>query len=101
VKFEFEGENGLPGEWMWVRVESSDEQQKLVFRKLDNDSVCDEWGLSVGLWPSATRKFESTRNAKNSQKTSLRSEELSNPWEGGSEGHSAFPDSRYLPSSPS
>jgi hypothetical protein len=37
VKVEFEGEGGLPGEWMWVRVESRDDKKRLLFGTVDND----------------------------------------------------------------
>jgi hypothetical protein len=44
VKVEFEGEAGMPGEWMWVRVHHSDDEKKLVFGTLDNAPVNDYHG---------------------------------------------------------
>jgi hypothetical protein len=41
VKVEFESDAGLPSEWMWVRVESWDDDKKLVFGTLDNEPVND------------------------------------------------------------
>ncbi len=49
IKVEFAGEDGMPGEWMWVRVCRCDEQKKLVFGTLDNELVNDYDGkLTVG-----------------------------------------------------
>jgi hypothetical protein len=49
VKVEFEGEGGLPGEWMWVRVSRCDDQKRLIFGVLDNDPVNDYAGkLKLG-----------------------------------------------------
>lgn len=36
VKVEFKGELEPVGEWMWVRVESSNDDQRLVFGVLDS-----------------------------------------------------------------
>jgi hypothetical protein len=44
VKVEFEGEIGMPGEWMWVRVDHSDDEKELVFGTLDNEPVNDYAG---------------------------------------------------------
>jgi len=41
VKVEFEGDSGLPGEWMWVRVHHCDDEKQLVFGTLDNEPVND------------------------------------------------------------
>lgn len=48
MKVEFEGETGLPAEWLWVRVESSDDRRKIVFGILDNQPVSSKADLSVG-----------------------------------------------------
>jgi hypothetical protein len=49
VKVEFAGEDGLPSEWMWVRVLRCDEQKKLVFGTLDNEPFNDYGGkLKLG-----------------------------------------------------
>jgi hypothetical protein len=39
VKVEFEGEVGLPGEWMWVPVLRCDDQRRIVFGTLDNQPL--------------------------------------------------------------
>ncbi len=39
VKVEFDGANGMPAEWMWVRVDHIDEVRRLVFGKLDSEPV--------------------------------------------------------------
>lgn len=44
VKVEFEGEAGMPGEWMWVRVLRSDDAKQLVYGVLDNEPVNDYQG---------------------------------------------------------
>jgi hypothetical protein len=41
IKVEFEGEGGMPGEWIWVRVNRCDEQKQLVFGTLDNEPLND------------------------------------------------------------
>jgi uncharacterized protein YegJ (DUF2314 family) len=44
IKVEFEGENGMPGEWMWVIVQSRDDEKRLVFGVLDNEPLNDYSG---------------------------------------------------------
>lgn len=44
IKVEFEGENGMPGEWMWVIVQSRDDKKQLVFGTLDNEPLNDYGG---------------------------------------------------------
>ena len=49
IKVEFGGENGMPAEWMWVRVRHSDDKKKLVFGTLDNEPLHDYAGkLELG-----------------------------------------------------
>ena len=49
VKVEFEnGVQGLPGEWMWVRVNHCDEERQVVFGTLDNDPVVNSEDLQLG-----------------------------------------------------
>ena len=49
VKVEFKDEGDPIGEWMWVRVESCDEKQRLVFGTLDNQPALDYGGkLELG-----------------------------------------------------
>jgi len=31
IKVEFEGEGGMPGEWMWVIVQTRDDKKRLVY----------------------------------------------------------------------
>jgi hypothetical protein len=39
VKVEFKDANEPIGEWMWVKVESCDERQRLVFGTLDSEPL--------------------------------------------------------------
>lgn len=39
VKVEFPDEKTGIGEWMWVRVDRADDEQRLVFGVLDNEPV--------------------------------------------------------------
>jgi hypothetical protein len=49
VKVEFKGAADPVGEWMWVRVESADDEKRLVLGSLDNEPVLDYCGkLRVG-----------------------------------------------------
>jgi hypothetical protein len=55
VKVEFEGENGMPGEWMWCVVQSRDDEKGVVYCTLDNEPLNEYSGkaklgskLSVG-----------------------------------------------------
>lgn len=48
VKVEFPDETTGISEWMWVRVNSCDEEKKLVFGILDNEPLNDYEG-NVGL----------------------------------------------------
>ena len=40
VKIEIEDKQFGASEWMWLLVEDSDDEQQLVFGKLDNEPVC-------------------------------------------------------------
>lgn len=44
IKVEFEGENGTPGEWMWVIVQNRDDKKRIVYGTLDNEPVNDYAG---------------------------------------------------------
>lgn len=44
VRVEFPDETTGIGEWMWVRVESWDDEKRLVFGTLDNEPVSDYSG---------------------------------------------------------
>jgi len=49
IKVEFEGENGMPGEWMWVIVQTRDDKKRIVYGTLDNEPLNDYSGkLKVG-----------------------------------------------------
>ncbi len=49
VKVEFDsGIQGLPGEWMWVRVHHCDEERQLVFGTLDNEPVVNSEVVRLG-----------------------------------------------------
>ncbi len=49
IKVEFEGENGMPGEWMWVIVQNRDDQKRIVYGKLDSQPLIDYGGnVKVG-----------------------------------------------------
>ena len=39
VEVEFDGKSGLPGEWMWVRVDRCDQTRRLLFGRLDNEPL--------------------------------------------------------------
>lgn len=41
IKVEFEGENGMPGEWMWVIVQNYDDKKRVVLGILDNEPLND------------------------------------------------------------
>lgn len=63
VKVEFEGEEGLPGEWMWVRVDHSDDEQRLVFGVLDNEPLKD-YGGKIGLGSELAISYDKIRDHK-------------------------------------
>ncbi len=39
VKIEVRDEGSGPSEWLWLLVDHSDDEQRLVFGKLDNDPI--------------------------------------------------------------
>lgn len=39
IKVEFDGEGGMPGEWMWVIVRGQDHTRRIVYGALDNEPV--------------------------------------------------------------
>jgi len=47
VKIEFADENSRESEWMWLRVDHSDDENKLVFGSLDSEPVINT-NLKVG-----------------------------------------------------
>ena len=48
IKVEFEDEATGVGEWMWVRVQSCDDEKQLVFGVLDNVPVASSSKLGLG-----------------------------------------------------
>ncbi|HTW32208.1 MAG TPA: DUF2314 domain-containing protein [Candidatus Sulfotelmatobacter sp.] len=48
IKAEFRDENSGEAEWMWVRVESSDPQNRVVFGTLDNEPLVSK-DLRLGM----------------------------------------------------
>lgn len=49
VKVEFAGgDQGLPGEWMWVRVHHCDEERELLFGTVDNEPIVTPQYLQLG-----------------------------------------------------
>jgi len=80
VKVEFEGETGLPAEWLWVRVESSDHRRKIVFGILDNQPLSSKAGLSVGQSLAVSYgKIRNTRSPGNSRRIDRSTRILSPP----------------------
>jgi hypothetical protein len=48
VKAEFKDDRTGESEWMWVKVESADDKEKVVFGQLDNEPVISK-GLRRGM----------------------------------------------------
>ena len=48
VKVEFEGAGLLPAEWMWVQVDHSEEERRLIFGKLENEPIAQIDSLRLG-----------------------------------------------------
>ena len=63
VKVEFEGENGLPGEWMWVRVDHCDDERRIVFGVLDNEPLYD-YGKRSTLGSKLAVSYDQIRDHK-------------------------------------
>lgn len=63
VKVEFAGVAGMPGEWMWVRVNRCDEQKQLVFGTLDNEPLND-YGPDVALGSELVVSYSQIRDHK-------------------------------------
>jgi hypothetical protein len=60
IKVEFEGEGGMPGEWLWVRVDRCDDQKQLVFGTLDNEPLND-YGGEVALGSEVAVSYSQIR----------------------------------------
>ncbi len=63
VRVEFKDESDPIGEWMWVRVESCNEQKRLVFGVLDNEPVS-ELGGRFGLGSRLAVDFDKIREQR-------------------------------------
>jgi hypothetical protein len=60
IKVEFEGENGMPGEWMWVFVQGRDDKNRIVYGTLDNEPV-NEYGGKVKLGSQLAISYDKVR----------------------------------------
>jgi hypothetical protein len=65
IKVEFEGENGMPGEWMWVIVERRDDKKQIVYGKLDNEPL-NNYGDKLGLGSELAISYSQIREHKKS-----------------------------------
>lgn len=65
VKVEFEGENGMPGEWMWVIVQNRDDKSRIVYGTLDNQPLND-YGGKVRLGSQLAIGYDRVREHKKS-----------------------------------
>lgn len=67
IKVEFDGENGMPSEWMWVIVESRDDKKQIVYGRLDNEPVNDYMG-EIRLGSELAVSFAQIREHRKSTK---------------------------------
>ena len=63
IKVESEGENGMPGEWMWVIVRSRDDKKQVVYGTLDNEPLNDYSG-KVSLGSELAIRYSQVRQHK-------------------------------------
>ena len=63
VKVEFPDETTGIGEWMWVRVDRSDDDEQLVFGTLDNEPL-NEYGGKVKLGSELAVSYDKVREHK-------------------------------------
>ena len=52
VKVEFRDERSGQSEWMWVKVDRVDPQQRIAFGRLDNEPVVNtdlKWGMELAV----------------------------------------------------
>lgn len=64
VKFEIKDEKGSQSEWMWLRVDRSDDSRRLIFGCLDNESVL--FASRVKLGQQMVISYENVRDHKKS-----------------------------------
>jgi hypothetical protein len=63
IKVEFADEHTGVAEWMWVRVQSCDEEKQIVFGILDNEPL-NTLGGRLGLGSELAISFERIRDRK-------------------------------------
>lgn len=63
VKAEFEGEGGMPGEWMWIKVDARDDQKRIVYGTLDNEPI-NEYGRKLKLGSQLAVSYSKVREHK-------------------------------------
>jgi hypothetical protein len=56
----FDGEGGMPGEWMWVIVRSRDDQRRVLYCTLDNEPL-GEYGGKVKLGSQLAVSYDKVR----------------------------------------
>jgi hypothetical protein len=61
VKVEFADDSSCQSEWLWVRVESCGEANRLVFGRLDSVPVLDH-GKKLGLGSQFAVSFDNIRD---------------------------------------
>jgi hypothetical protein len=71
LKVEFGGEGGLPGEWMWMVVDQTDDKKRLVFGTLDNEPVND-YGGKVKLGSQLAVSYDNVREHKKAAEFKLK-----------------------------
>jgi hypothetical protein len=68
IKVEFEGEGGMPGEWMWVIVRGHDHTRRIVYGALDNEPVND-YGGKVRLGSELAIAYDKIRAHRESKQS--------------------------------
>jgi len=63
VKVEFPDEKTGIGEWMWVRVDHSDDEQRIVFGVLDNEPL-NNYGDTITLGSQLAISYDKVRDHK-------------------------------------
>jgi len=64
VKAEFRDERSGESEWMWVKVESSDDANRMVFGRLDNEPIV---SLHVRLGMELAVSYDNVREHMKSE----------------------------------
>ena len=63
IKVEFEGENEMPGEWMWVIVQNCDDKKRVVNGVLDSEPL-NEYGGKGKLGSELAISYDKVREHK-------------------------------------